>query len=163
MLVCFFLMFLPLIVSKLPRIVRLHPALLAGIALSSAALFFGTFRVDHPYNVATQDTFLRNAMLQAMTSSRLAGVATSVAIALAAASLFVIRLREPLHYLIYPFAALSVMPVWLIEQRYYFPAFTLFMLFRESASPGVELAMVVVNGFAAIYLFEGVVRGLFFL
>ena len=60
----------------------------------------------------------------------------SLAIALAALSLFVIRLRQPVHYLIYPFAALSVMPVWLIEQRYYFPAFALFMLFRESASPG---------------------------
>jgi alpha-1,2-glucosyltransferase len=163
MLVCFFLMFFPLIVSKLPRIVRLHPALLTGIALSSVVLFFGTFRVDHPYNVATQDTFLRNAMLQAMTSSRLAGAATSVAIALAASSLFVIQLRQPVHYLIYPFAVLSVMPVWLIEQRYYLPAFALFMLFRESASPGVELAMVVVNGLVAIYLFEGVVRGLFFL
>ena len=30
------------------------------------------------------------------------------------------------------------MPSWLIEQRYYLPAFALFMLFRESASPRVE-------------------------
>ena len=81
-----------------------------------------------------------------MTSSTLARVATSVAIALAALSLFVIRLRQPVHYLIYPFAALSVMPVWLIEQRYYLPAFALFMAFRESASPSVERAMVVMNG-----------------
>ena len=163
MLVCFFLLFLPLIISKLPQIARLPPALLTGVALSSVLLLFGTFRVDHPYNVTTQETFVRNVILQAMTSSTLARVATSLAIALAALSLFVIRLRQPIHYLIYPFAALSVMPVWLIEQRYYFPAFALFMLFRESASPGVEGAMVVVNGLVAIYLFEGVVRGLFFL
>jgi alpha-1,2-glucosyltransferase len=165
MLVCFFLMFLPLIVSRLPRIVRLHPAVLLGIALSSVVLFFGTFRVDHPYNHndITEDVFLRNTVLQAMTSSTFARVASSVAIALAALSLFVIRLRQPVHYLIYPFAALSVMPVWLIEQRYYLPAFALFMLFRESASPGVEIAMIIVNGLVAIYLFEGVVRGLFFL
>ena len=163
MLVCFFLLFLPLIVSKLPQIARLRPALLTGVVLACVALFFGTFQVDHPYNVTTQETFVRNAILQAMTSSTLARMATSLAIALAALSLFVIRLRQPVHYLIYPFAALSVMPVWLIEQRYYFPAFALFMLFRESASPGVERAMVAVNGFVAIYLFEGVVRGLFFL
>ena len=165
MLVCFFLMFFPLIVSRLPRIARLHPALLIGVVVSSVGLFFGTFRVDHPYNlnVVTQEIFVRNAVLEAMTSSTLARVVTSLTIALAALSLFVIRLRQPVHYLIYPFAALSVMPVWLIEQRYYFPAFALFMLFRESASPGVERAMVVMNGFVAIYLFEGVVRGLFFL
>jgi alpha-1,2-glucosyltransferase len=102
-------------------------------------------------------------MLQTMISSTLARVATCLAIALAALSLFVIRLRQPVHYLIYPFAALSLMPVWLIEQRYYFPAFALFMLFRESASPLVEIAMVIINGLVAIYLFEGVVRGLFFL
>jgi alpha-1,2-glucosyltransferase len=136
-----------------------------GVALSSVLLFFGTFRVDHPYNHndITEDVFLRNTVLQAMTSSTLARVATSVAIALAALSLCVIRLRQPVHYLIYPFAALSVMPVWLIEQRYYLPAFALFMLFRESSSPGVERAMVIVNGLVAIYLFDGVVRGVFFL
>jgi len=165
MLVCFFLMFFPLIVSRLPQIARLHPALLIGVALSSAVLFFGTFRVDHPYNhnVITQDIFLRNAMLHATTSSTLARVATSVVIALAALSLFVIRLRQPVHYLIYPFAALSVMPVWLIEQRYYLPAFALFMLFRESASPSTERAMVAMNGVVALYLFAGVAQGWFFL
>ena len=165
MLVCFFLMFLPLIISRLPQIARLPPALLSGVLLSSVALFLGTFQVDHPYNhnVTTQDIFLRNTVLQAMTSSTFARVVTCIAITVAALSLCVIRLRQPVHYLIYPFAALSVMPVWLIEQRYYLAAFALFMLFRESASPGVELAMVVVNGFMAIYLFEGVVRGLFFL
>jgi len=165
MLVCFFLLFLPLIVSRLPQIARLHPAVLIGVGLSSVVLFFGTFRVDHPYNlnVITQDTFLRNATLQAMTSSTFARVATSVAIALAALSLFVIRLRQPIHYLMYPFAALSLMPVWLIEQRYYLPAFALFMLFRESASPGVERAMVAMNGVVALYLFAGVAQGWFFL
>ena len=165
MLVCFFLMFLPLIVSKLSRITRLRPALLTGIALSSVVLFFGTFQVDHPYNhnVITQELFLRNAMLQAMTSSTLARAATCVAVTLAALSLFVIRLRQPIHYLIYPFAVLSVIPVWLIEQRYYLPAFALFMAFRESASPGVERAMVGWNGVVALYLFAGVSQGWFFL
>jgi alpha-1,2-glucosyltransferase len=165
MLVCFFLMFLPLILSKLPQIVRLHPALLIAVPLSSAVLFFGAFRVDHPYNhnVMTQDIFIRNGMLEAMTSSTLARVTTSVAIALAALSLFVIRLRQPVHYLIYPFAALSVMPVWLIEQRYYLAPFALFMLFRESASPTVEGVIVAMNGVVALYLFAGVAQGWFFL
>jgi len=163
MLVCFFLLFLPLIISKLPKIARLHPALLTGVTLTCVGLFFGAFQVDHPYNVATQETFVRNEILKVMTSSSLTRVVTGLAIALAALSLFVIRLRQPVHYLIYPFAALSLMPIWLIEQRYYLPTFALFMLFRESASPLVESAMVIVNGLVAIYLFEGVVRGLFFL
>jgi hypothetical protein len=58
---------------------------------------------------------------------------------------------------------LSVIPVWLIEQRYYLPAFALFMAFRESASPGVERAMVGWNGVVALYLFAGVSQGWFFL
>jgi alpha-1,2-glucosyltransferase len=165
MLVCFFVMFLPLVVSRVPRITRLRPALLAGIALASVGLFFGTFQVDHPYNhnVVTQELFVRNAVLEAMTSSALAGAATCVVVTLAALSLFVIRLRQPIHYLMYPFAVLSVIPVWLIEQRYYLPAFALFMAFRESASPGVERAMVGWNGVVALFLFAGVSRGWFFL
>jgi alpha-1,2-glucosyltransferase len=163
MLVCFFVMFLPLILSKLRQIVRLHPAILIGVPLSSVALFFGTFRLDHPWNIKWQDIFLRNAMLEVMTSSTVAGLVTSVAIALAVLSLFVIRLRQPIHYLVYPFAALSVMPVWLIEQRYYLPAFALFMLFRESASRSVERMILAMNAAMALYLFVGVVRGWFFL
>jgi alpha-1,2-glucosyltransferase len=164
MLVCFFLMFFPLIASTLPRIVRLPPALLAGVTLGCALLFFGTFRVDHPYNaVASEDVFVRNEILRLITSSTLARAGASVAIALAALSLFVIRLRQPMHYLIYPFAALTVMPVWLIEQRYYLPGFALFMAFREPASPAVERALLALNALVAVYLFEGVVRGLFFL
>ncbi len=70
-----------------------------------------------------------------------------------------IRLRQPVHYLIYPFAALSLMPVWLIEQRYYIPVFALFMLFRESASPRVERTLVAMYVVMALYLFAGVVGG----
>ena len=163
MLVLFFVMFLPLIVSKLPQIVRLHRAVLVGVPLCSAVLFFGTFRVDHSGNTQWQDYYVRNAMLEAMTSSTAAGVATTVAIALAVLALCVIRLRQPAHYLIYPFAVLSLVPVWLIEQRYYRPVFALFMLFRESASPGVERTLVAINAVVALYLFTGVVNGSSFL
>ena len=162
MLLCFFVMFLPLILSTLPQIARLPPALLVGVLLSSVGLYFGTFRVDHPNNIGL-NYFVRNALLETMTASTGAGVVTSVAIALAVLSLCVIRLRQPVQYLIYPFAALSVMPSWLIEQRYYLPAFTLFMLFRESASPRVERTLLAVNVIMAFCLFVGVTEGWFFL
>ena len=162
MLLCFFVMFLPLILSTLPRIARLRPALLVGVLLSSVVLYFGTFRVDHPNNTES-DYFLRNALLEAMTASTEAGVVTSAAMALAVLSLCVIRLRQPVQYLIYPFAALSVMPSWLIEQRYYLPAFALFMLFRESASPRVERTLLAMNVVMALCLFVGIAEGWFFL
>ena len=163
MLLCFFVMFLPLILSTLPQIARLRPALLVGVLLSSVVLYFGTFRVDHHSNNLGLDYYLRNALLEAMTASTGAGVVTSVAMALAVLSLCVIRLRQPVQYLIYPFAALSVMPSWLIEQRYYLPAFALFMLFRESASPRVERTLLAVNVVMAFCLFVGVAEGWFFL
>ena len=162
MLLCFFAMFLPLILSTLPQIARLPPALLVGVLLSSVGLYFGTFRVDHPNNIGL-NYFVRNALLETMTAPTSAGVVTSVAIALAVLSLCVIRLRQPVQYLIYPFAALSVMPSWLIEQRYYLPAFALFMLFRESASPRVERALLAVNVVMALSLFVGITEGWFFL
>jgi alpha-1,2-glucosyltransferase len=163
MLVCFSLMFLPLVVARIPQIARLHPALLIVVPLASVVLFFGTFQVDHPWNAKWQELFLRNAMLDTMTSSTTAGLVTCAAIALAILSLCVIQLRQPAHHLIYPFAALSVMPVWLIEQRYYIPAFALFMLFRESATPWVERTLLAVNVIMSAWLFEGIVNGRFFL
>jgi len=163
MLVCFFLFFFPLVVSSLPKIARLRPSLLIGISTASMVLYFSTFRVDHPYNIVSPDFFLRNALLQAMTTSTVAGVAASLAIALALMTLMVIRLRQPIHDLIYPYAALAVLPVWLIEQRYYLPAFALFMVFRESASPAAERWQLAVSAVAALFLFTGVVRGNFFL
>ena len=162
MLLCFFVMFLPLILSTLPQIARLPPALLVGVLLSSVGLYFGTFRVDHPNNIGS-NYFVRNALLETMTASTSAGVVTCVAIALAVLSLCVIRLRQPVQYLIYPFAALSVMPSWLIEQRYYLPAFALFMLFRESASPRVERTLLAMNVVMALCLFVGIAEGWFFL
>ena len=162
MLLCFFVMFLPLILSTFPKIARLPPALLVGVLLSSVGLYFGTFRVDHPNNIWF-NYFVRNALLETMTASTSAGVVTSMAIALAVLSLCVIRLRQPVQYLIYPFAALSVLPSWLIEQRYYLPAFALFMLFRESASPRVERTLLAMNVVMALCLFVGIAEGWFFL
>ena len=118
--------------------------------------------MDHSNNIGL-DYYLHNALLEAMTASTGAGVVTSVAIALTVLSLCVIRLRQPVQYLLYPFAALSVMPSWLIEQRYYLPAFALFMLFRESASPRVERTLLAVNVVMALCLFVGVAEGWFFL
>ena len=123
---------------------------------------FSPDRTDHPNNIGL-NYFVRNALLETMTVSTSAGVVTSVAIALAVLSLCVIRLRQPVQYLIYPFAALSVMPSWLIEQRYYLPAFTLFMSFREPASPRVERTLLAVNVIMAFCLFVGVTEGWFFL
>ena len=54
-------------------------------------------------------------------------------------------------------------PFWLIEQRYYMPVFTLFMLFRESASPRVERVLLATSVVIALYLFAGVVGGQSFL
>ena len=165
MLVCFFLMFVPLIVSSLPRIARLRPRLLIAIPLATGALLFFAFRINHPYNAAAglQDVFIRNLILDAMASSMPARVAAGIAITLAALSFCVIRLRHPIHYLIYPFAALVVVPEWLVEQRYYLSAFALFMAFRESASPVVERLLLAVNAALSIFLFIGIVQGWFFL
>ena len=49
------------------------------------------------------------------------------------------------------------------EQRYYMPVFALFMLFRESASPGVERIQLGLFVAISLYLFAGIVGGQSFL
>ena len=50
-----------------------------------------------------------------------------------------------------------------VEQRHYMPVFALFMLFRKSASPRVERALLGVNIAVAPYLFASIVDGRSFL
>jgi hypothetical protein len=91
-------------------------------------------------------------------------MAPSMAIILAVLSLCVSRLRQPVQCLIHPFAILSSMiPMWLIEESYHMLVFVLFTLYRESAWPRVERALLGVNIAVAHYLFAVIVDGPSFL
>lgn len=159
-----FFLLLPLHVANAHRIAKLarRPATmltLAGLLL----LFIATFRTDHPYNQPALDWWLHNALLTFLASSVWTKLAMFAPMAVASLSLTVTPLRERRHYLFYPFAALSLLPAWQIEQRYYLAPLLLFLLFRVQRSLLIEWLLIVYLAAFAGILFLGISSGAYFL
>jgi len=135
-------LFLPLFAAQTPQVlalVRQRPWLLAALA-GLLGLYLLTFRGDHPMNQLPG--YLRNERLQFALHNIWTRLLFFLPIAWAVLGLLVTPLRRPVDYWLYPFWVLVLLPVWLVEQRYYLPGFALLLLFRVPASPGIERGLL---------------------
>jgi alpha-1,2-glucosyltransferase len=161
--VCFFLL-LPLHVANARRIMELVRRRRTILALALALpVFLTTFAADHPYNHPDLDWWLHNAVLTFLTSSVWAKIGMFAAMSVAFLSFWVTPLRARVHYLVYPFAILSLLPAWQIEPRYYLPPLTLFLLFRVQRSALSEWSLIVYLAALNAVLFAVVASGAYFL
>jgi DIE2/ALG10 family len=152
----FCLLFLPMNLANLPRILKLVRKswwvllLLLGVYL----IYMLTFESTHPYNQALPNYYLRNKLLITVTSGVGPKTLFFIPVGFALLSLLVTRLRERRFYWLYPFTVLGLVPFWLIEPRYSFVPLAFFLLFKEEHSPWVErltIAMYVVLSLAILY------------
>ncbi len=165
-LLMYWVLFLPSNLANLGRIVRLvrrRPWIVAGIVALFVAYML-SYRADHPYNDPVgEDWYLRNRILGLTVAPTLAKVATFVPVAWAALSLGVTRLQRRSLYLLYPFTALSLVFVWLIDPRYYVSSMALLILGKRSEGSWVEWVTVVWFLVITVYLYLGSISGEFFL
>ncbi|MDO8508965.1 MAG: hypothetical protein Q7S27_04745 [Nanoarchaeota archaeon] len=133
--------------------------LLIGIFI----IYMKFFVVDHPYNFLGKDYFLRNIILQEFISGIWIKACLFIPIAYSILSLCVIKLKKKEFYLIYLFSFISLLPMWLIEQRYYLIPFTLFILFKEESKNWVERATIGIYFIASIVIFYLIGEVKFFL
>lgn len=133
-------LFLPFVLANLQRIGRLlwqrKWVLLALLLLFAGFLL--TYHNTHPYNNVRPDYYVRNALLMAADQSFAWKLALFIPAALSLLSLGVTRLQQRSFYWLYPFTLLSLVPFWLVEPRYYFVPFSLFILMQERRSPRLE-------------------------
>jgi len=156
----FFFLFAALNISNFNKIVLLikkRKLIIAGIVIFYL-LFIFTFSNDHPFNYQWGDYYLRNAVLIFFTSSWIHKTVFFICAAYAILSLCVTEFRNKNFYLLYPFTFLFLIPSWLIEQRYYFIPFTLFLLFKKEDKKWVEWSTLALFVFAS-GLFYFVIRG----
>ena len=104
-------------------------------------LFMKTFKINHPYNFPS-DYFLRNWLLYYLDGHFWLKVASFGLITLSLLSIIATPLRYRANYWLYPITMLALLPVSLIEQRYYIIPFTLFMLFRKPKSLVLEIVLL---------------------
>ncbi len=161
-----FFLFLPLHLSNTRKILlsaKSRPSTLTVLPLLFLLYWF-TFNVDHPYNYGALTThFLRNKILLFFTSDLSLRALFFIPVSFTVMSLMVTRLRRPSFYLLYPFTVLSLVPCWLIEQRYYMLPFSLFILFKEETSLRDELITLAYYVAGSLLLFNGIAKQTFFL
>jgi alpha-1,2-glucosyltransferase len=155
--------FLPLHVANLAavgRLLRAQPWWLLIVAAVFLLFWFGT-RFDHPYN--TWSYCLRNHVLNWMATSDLHRLAGFAAATLVLLSLAVTPFRESSFLLLYPVAAMSLAPCWLIDPRYIIPALSLFTLMRVRREWSVEWANLAWCALLSLLLLDVTFEGKYFL
>jgi len=138
------LVLLPLHLSNSRQILKylkshLWLPILMGILF---VIYMKTFKIEHPHNFQS-DYFLRNWLLFFLDGHFWYKVATFGLIAFSLLSLIVTPLRGRFYYWLYPVTLLALLPVSLIEQRYYIIPFTFLMLFRKPKSFTTEYVLLI--------------------
>ncbi|MEK6776958.1 MAG: hypothetical protein AABY87_08770 [bacterium] len=160
----FFLMvFLPMHLfnfRKVCALVRRNPWVLPAMGLL-LAIYLPTFKNTHPYNFVPG--FLHNMVLKLAELSLWTRILFFIPIGYAILSILVTPLKQPAFYLVYPFWIFTLVPAWLIEERYYLAAFSLFLLFRERQSRGIEYTSLVYSMVMGSFFLWGISQRWFFL
>jgi alpha-1,2-glucosyltransferase len=154
---------LPLHIYNLPAILTLvfkHKIIILGLIIL-AILYKFSFDISHPYNFPS-DYFIRNWMLYKLKDRPIWFLLAFLPMAWALLSIAVTKLKMPGYYWLYPISLISLLPVHLIEQRYYIVPLTLFLLFRLPTSRvweatlmvwGILLSGLVTYGIASMKIF----------
>lgn len=135
---------LPLHIHNLPTIFSLvlkHKLILLGLGLL-AVLYFISFDISHPYNFPS-DYFIRNWILYKLKDHPAWRLLAFLPMAWALLSFATTQLKDPAYYWLYPITVISLLPVHLIEQRYYIIPLALFLLFRSPTTKAWEEVLVV--------------------
>lgn len=158
-----FLLFIPLHIKNTPAILRLmlSKPILPFLCAVIYAVYILTFDASHNYNKI--DFFLRNKLIIWLHESYLNRSLAFIAMLWALCSLAVTPLRERKYYWLYPVAALSLLPVGMIEQRYFMVPLILFMLFRRPESDRLEYLTATLYIPVTMFLFVEMSLHTFFL
>ena len=155
---------LPLHIANLPKIFNFLKQYMWVFVLLSLGfiLYLLCFKLTHPHNFPS-DYFIRNWFLFKMKDSFRLRVLLYIPIAWTFLSLCVIRLKSSEQYWLYPVTILSILPISLLEQRYFIVPFVLLMLFRKPQGLIAENSLLLWCMLLSIPLTWGIVTMKYFL
>ncbi len=141
--------------------VRTRPWLIV-LPLLLLALYLGTFRVDHPFNLLRPPD-LRNGLLMYTQASTLWYWGFALIAIFGGIGLLWQRLMITYAAVFWALTALFISLSWLIEQRYYLISFALFMAWRVAQTNTREyLTLALWAPFAVLFLW-GMMTGLLYI
>lgn len=160
-----FFLFIPQHIRNAPAIWRMLKTT-PLLPLSGAVLFVvytQTFDASHQYNNPLLEFYLRNRLLGWIGASYLNLTLSAIPVLWAFYSLLVMPLREKRFYWLYPLTIMALLPVALIEQRYFIVPLVLFMLFRKPSGDRIEYLNAALYVPATLFIFIGIADVKFFL
>lgn len=158
-----FILFLPLHLAnfgKIAKKIAANPLIFIPLILFFAAgpVFFDNL---HPMN--TPREHLGNRILLLYASDGWKRTAFFIFISYSVLSLSVTKLLKKSYYLLYPFAVLSVLPLWLIVSRYSLPSIILFLLLRKRESRLTEYSVLAIFAVLSLLIYAGFLKRDFYL
>jgi len=160
-----FILFVPLHIHNLPRIMRMFRrrpliCLLTGVLL--LAFYLWTFWADHPWNCCDV-SYLRNRILLWLRESLWLRVAAFIPMAWALCSLCVTALQRRSFYCLYPITVAALLPISLIEPRYFMVPVVLFMLAKKRENAPLDRWTIAVYAPMTMLLYDRISQAGFFL
>jgi alpha-1,2-glucosyltransferase len=146
--------------ATMGRFRRAHRLVFASVALGGL-LFLLTFVSNHPWNQKLR--ILGNTLLVFSRSGPGSKMLLYLPMAVALGWLCTTPLARKSMYFLYVFWAISLLPIWVIQPRYYLPQIVLLLLFRRREDPRVEMATIVYALVASGAVFLGMVHRRFFI
>ena len=162
-----FIFFLPLHINNLSKVQTLltkHKELVL-ISILAFIISLVNFKITHRLNLldGVQDFWLRNVMLHYLMNNLVLKIIFSFGVVYSILSLAVTELHRKIFYLLYPITLIFLSLSWMIEPRYYFIPFTLFILFKKESTQLVEKSTLVIFICISTILFCGIKNALFFI
>lgn len=166
-------LFLPVFAANVPRAIHLVRLMCSGTGWLVVLLVMWVFVMNFVLNSALTLTvnhdmnqlpgFLHNDALLWAADGKVHKLLFLVPILFAGLSLAVLPLREPACVVLYPFWVLAVLPIGLIEHRYYLSGVTLLLLFRVPQNRTVEVVQLGYWMALSLFFLWGIAQAWFFL
>lgn len=152
----YFFLYLPENLTYLGKIIRLvdKNKWMILLWIVGLGLFLVTFHPNHPYNL--KPFYLRNQILMFFSSDYISKIIFYIFMVFGLLSIAVTKSANKYLYLLYPFIILSLMPSWLIEQRYYIIPMALLMLFKKRKTDWADYLSIILYLTLTIVLLSGI-------
>jgi len=153
--------FLPIFLSRYVQVfdILYQYKWLIFVIIALYPLYHYGFTVTHRWNHIATDYFIRNFLLNIIADNFYAKIISYIMFCYTILAITSIKLINKKWNWLYIFAPLSVIPMPLIEQRYYMIAFVLWQLVRVSVNAKVEYLNAVWCLTFSVYFYIGIMQG----
>lgn len=161
----FFFLFLPLNISNSQKIFKIFKkkSYFIFTPILIYLVYMLTFSVDHLWNSAVFNFFLRNKLLNLSVLNNLNKSLFFLPIIYALFSLKFVQLHKKSFYSSYVFSLLFLVSLWLVEPRYSIIPFTFFLLFKKERPGFIEYSTIAIYIILSSFIFWGTINLKFFL